>query len=102
MKAGAAAIVTNGRLVQLEEPGQVAQEDFGLLTLYANAAQIAQQVPPLPILQAMAWRVVSPSFVGSSSSSSSSESLSSESPLTCTSIDRQGYLSASGRGFVVR
>ena len=42
---GAAAVVTNGRLVPLpgvDEP--LVAEDFDLLALYANSAQVARQV----------------------------------------------------------
>ena len=44
LQAGVAAVVTNGRLVPLAEADPLVAEDFELLTLYANAAQVAKQV----------------------------------------------------------
>ena len=41
---GAAAVVTNGRLVPLPRDEPLVAEDFDLLALYANSAQVAQQV----------------------------------------------------------
>ncbi len=44
LQAGAAAVVTNGRVVPLTNADSLVTEDFGLLTLYADAAQVAKQV----------------------------------------------------------
>lgn len=50
LQAGAAAVVTNGRAVPLAGSDALVAEDFELLTLHANAAQVAIQVnvPPHP------------------------------------------------------
>jgi hypothetical protein len=44
LPVGASAIVTNGRLVSLRPSDQLVPEDFELLSMYANAVQIAEQV----------------------------------------------------------
>ncbi|BDA49281.1 UDP-glucose:glycoprotein glucosyltransferase 1 [Coccomyxa sp. Obi] len=44
LQAGAAAVVTNGRVVPLADSDPLVAEDFELLTLHANAAQVANQV----------------------------------------------------------
>ena len=48
LQAGAAAVVTNGRVVPLADADPLVAEDFELLTLHANAAQVADQVNVLP------------------------------------------------------
>ena len=40
---GAAAVVTNGRLIRLDSGEPLVAEDFQLLSLYADSAQAAQK-----------------------------------------------------------
>ena len=52
---GAAAVVTNGRLVPLPDAEPLVAEDFDLLALYANSAQVARQVGRSPAVSGAPW-----------------------------------------------